>query len=90
MFVLYNCMILILFRAAMKMANIDAVFDFMFTTPKKVKVHITGRNKLISVSSCHACEITIWFLYRIYVEIIFSLSTTFWPTPHLFDYIDYT
>ena len=23
-----------LFRAAMKMANIDAVFDFMFTSPK--------------------------------------------------------
>lgn len=24
-----------IFRAAMKMANIDAVFDFMFTSPKK-------------------------------------------------------
>lgn len=26
---------LLSYRAAMKMANIDAVFDFMFTNPKK-------------------------------------------------------
>ncbi len=35
-------------RAAMKMANIDAVFDFMFTSPKKPN----GNSELVIRFAC--------------------------------------